>query len=62
VGLRTGENEPASLERGVGDVCRVRGGESMRFCAVECYAWRKVREVRDEETAFAWREEVDFWA
>jgi hypothetical protein len=37
-------------------------GVKMSFCAAECYAWWKVRDVRDEETAFAWRRGVDFWA
>jgi hypothetical protein len=37
-------------------------GLKQSFCMVECYCWDKVREVGDEETAFPWRREVDFWA
>jgi hypothetical protein len=36
-------------------------GAKMSFTAVECYSWHKAREVADEESAFPWRTEVDFW-
>ena len=52
--------EEANLEK-VGDVWgqwvewSAKDGAGQSVVLTECYGYEKVREVRDEETAFAWR-------